>query len=69
MTNSAAEQTALIRARGLTKVYGQGPTAVHALRGVDLDIVRGEFVVLLGASARSVTSATFSRAVRLGIRL
>jgi putative ABC transport system ATP-binding protein len=37
-------------ARGLTKVYGAGDTAVHALRGVDLDIVRGEFVVLLGAS-------------------
>ena len=37
-------------ARGLTKVYGAGDTAVHALRGVDLDIVQGEFVVLLGAS-------------------
>ncbi len=37
-------------ARGLTKVYGEGETAVHALRGVDLDIARGEFVVLLGAS-------------------
>ena len=37
-------------ARGLTKVYGEGDTAVHALRGVDLNIVRGEFVVLLGAS-------------------
>ncbi|WP_119355259.1 ABC transporter ATP-binding protein [Azohydromonas sediminis] len=37
-------------ARGLTKVYGEGETAVHALRGVDLDIYRGEFVVLLGAS-------------------
>jgi putative ABC transport system ATP-binding protein len=37
-------------ARGLTKVYGEGATAVHALRGVDLDISRGEFVVLLGAS-------------------
>jgi putative ABC transport system ATP-binding protein len=37
-------------ARGLTKVYGQGETTVHALRGIDLDIGRGEFVVLLGAS-------------------
>ena len=37
-------------ARGLTKVYGAGEAAVHALRGVDLDIARGEFVVLLGAS-------------------
>ena len=37
-------------ARGLTKVYGAGDTAVHALRGVNLDIVQGEFVVLLGAS-------------------
>lgn len=40
----------LLRARGLTKVYGDGPSAVHALRGVDLDVARGEFVVLLGAS-------------------
>jgi putative ABC transport system ATP-binding protein len=37
-------------ARGLTKVYGKGVTAVHALRGIDLDIHAGEFVVLLGAS-------------------
>lgn len=44
------EASAVFVARGLTKVYGEGATAVHALRGVDLDIVRGEFVVLLGAS-------------------
>ena len=37
-------------ARGLTKTYGEGATAVHALRGVDLEVRRGEFVVLLGAS-------------------
>lgn len=35
---------------GLTKVYGEGSAAVHALRGVDLQIPQGELVVLLGAS-------------------
>ncbi|WP_263828537.1 ABC transporter ATP-binding protein [Ruegeria aquimaris] len=36
--------------RNLKKIYGHGETAVHALRGVDLDIPAGELVVLLGAS-------------------
>src|SRR5688572_8055024 len=37
-------------ARALTKVYRTGSIEVHALRGVDLDLYRGEFVVLLGPS-------------------
>ncbi|WP_428408473.1 ABC transporter ATP-binding protein [Hyphococcus sp.] len=36
--------------KGLSKVYGEGPAAVHALRGVDLEIPAGELVVLLGPS-------------------
>ena len=38
------------RVRGLTKIYGSGDSAIHALRGVDLDIVQGEMIVLLGPS-------------------
>mgnify|MGYP001399893586 CR=1 FL=1 len=45
----AGERTAF-RVRGLTKVYGDGQSAVHALRGVDLDLHEGDFVVLLGPS-------------------
>ncbi|WP_238476633.1 ABC transporter ATP-binding protein [Bythopirellula goksoeyrii] len=37
-------------ARGITKVYHMGEVDVHALRGVDLDLYSGEFVVLLGPS-------------------
>lgn len=38
------------RTEGLTKTYGSGAAAVHALRGVDLEIPTGEMVVLLGPS-------------------
>ena len=37
-------------ARGITKVYHMGEVEVPALRGVDLDIREGEFLVLLGPS-------------------
>jgi putative ABC transport system ATP-binding protein len=37
-------------ARGITKVYHMGEVDVQALRGIDLDLYSGEFVVLLGAS-------------------
>jgi len=40
----------VFRARGLSKTYHAGDVAVPALRAVDLDIRRGEFLVLLGPS-------------------
>src|SRR5262249_17424669 len=36
--------------RGVTKVYHVGEVDIHALRGIDLDLFAGEFVVLLGPS-------------------
>jgi len=42
--------TKVFIARGLSKSYGAGETAVHALRDVDLEVYAGEFVVLLGPS-------------------
>ncbi len=40
----------IFRARQLGKVYHMGDVDVHALRGVDLELYRGEFVVMLGPS-------------------
>jgi len=40
----------VLRAHALSKTYGSGDSAVHALRSVDLEVAGGEFVVLLGAS-------------------
>lgn len=42
--------TQAIRARGITKVYGTGDTAVHALGGVDVDFGRGMFTAIMGPS-------------------
>ena len=39
-----------VRARGLTKTYGGGDTAVHALRGVDVDFAAGAFTAIMGPS-------------------
>ncbi|MGN8245680.1 ABC transporter ATP-binding protein [Cellulomonas soli] len=38
------------RARGLSKVYGHGASAVHALDGVDIDFTAGAFTAIMGPS-------------------
>ena len=40
----------LVALAGVTKVYGRGQAAIHALAGVDLAIQRGEFVAVMGPS-------------------
>jgi putative ABC transport system ATP-binding protein len=42
--------TRLIEVRGLTKVFGSGPNAFKALRGVDFDVEAGDFVAVMGSS-------------------
>jgi putative ABC transport system ATP-binding protein len=45
-----ARTASVFSAHALCKTYGSGETAVHALVDVDLEIGRGEFIVLLGPS-------------------
>ncbi len=40
----------LIRLERITKTFGEGPAAFQALRGVDLSIMAGDFVAVMGAS-------------------
>ena len=46
----------LVEVRGVHKSYGTGRTAVHALRGVDLELAPGELVVLSGRSGAGKTT-------------
>jgi putative ABC transport system ATP-binding protein len=40
----------VLELRGVSKVYGQGPNEVHALRGVDLSVDAGSLVAVMGPS-------------------
>jgi putative ABC transport system ATP-binding protein len=48
--SSKGEAAPLIEFRGVTKTYGQGPTAFQALHGVDMSIQQGDFLAIMGPS-------------------
>jgi putative ABC transport system ATP-binding protein len=47
---------AIIRALGVKKTYNTGKVIVKALRGVDLEVRRGEFVAVMGPSGSGKTT-------------
>lgn len=50
------EKNSVLRARGLVKTFGTGPTAVTAIRGVDLDVYSGEMILIMGPSGSGKTT-------------
>lgn len=49
-------ETTVVVTDNLEKVYGVGELSVHALRGVDIELRRGEFVVVMGPSGSGKTT-------------
>ncbi len=46
----------IVTCRGLSKTFGSGELAVHALRDIDLDILPGDFATLAGPSGSGKTT-------------
>ena len=55
--SATANDIPLIVLRGVTKTYGQGATALQALKGVDLSIAAGDFVAIMGPSGSGKSTA------------
>jgi putative ABC transport system ATP-binding protein len=59
-------QEIAVRCRGLTKTYGTGDASVMALRGIDLDVLRGELLMVVGPSGCGKTTLISVVAAILG---
>ena len=54
--NKGNDMKPIVSCKGITKVFGKGELAVHALRGIDLDIMEGDFATLAGPSGSGKTT-------------
>ncbi|MFT6618660.1 MAG: ABC-type lipoprotein export system ATPase subunit, partial [Limisphaerales bacterium] len=45
-----SQPTPLLRLEGINKIYRDGVLKVHALRDINLDVARGEFITIMGPS-------------------
>ena len=54
--DAGSEPETAIRCRGLAKSFGTGETRVHALRGVDLEVMPGSITLLVGPSGCGKTT-------------
>src|SRR5574339_527014 len=51
-----AQNDIAVKCEGVTKTYGDGPSAVTALRGIDLTVRAGELLMLVGPSGCGKTT-------------
>ena len=56
MRATAADTTTVAILERVSRTFGEGPTAVHALHDVDLELKAGELVVVLGPSGSGKTT-------------
>jgi putative ABC transport system ATP-binding protein len=57
VTADSERRCPIIELRGVTKLYGMGDAAVHALGGVDLAFHEGEFIAIMGPSGSGKSTA------------
>ena len=56
MTVDAADTGPMVEARALVRDYPAGGDVVHALRGIDLEVARGELLAVRGRSGSGKTT-------------